>query len=105
MDVYKLNSGFTPRVLFQVYLPLMAGYLRQAYVNMIGMGMKLVITTEYLVQARDSLGKAVYTSAYFNEYAEIYAYALIMILLALLVSSLPAMIGRLGARIQKTDRP
>ena len=94
VDVYRMNSGFTLRVLFQVYLPLMAGYLKQAYVNAVGMGIKLAVTTEYLVQARDSLGKAVYSSAYFNEYAEIYAYALIMILLAVLVSELPKAIGR-----------
>ena len=94
VDVYRMNSGFTPRVLFQVYLPLMAGYLKQAYVNAVGMGIKLAVTTEYLVQARDSLGKAVYSSSYFNNYEEVYAYALIMILLAVLVSELPRWVGR-----------
>ena len=94
VDVYRMNSGFTPRVLFQVYLPLMAGYLKQAYVNAVGMGIKLAVTTEYLVQARDSLGKAVYSSSYFNNYEEVYAYALIMILLAVLVSELPKWIGK-----------
>ena len=93
LDVYRMNGGFSGRVLFQVYLPLMAGYLKQAYVNAVGMGIKLAVTTEYLVQARDSLGKAVYSSAYFNEYGEIYAYALIMILLAVIVSGLPVIIG------------
>ena len=95
MDVYRMNSGFTLRVLFSVYLPLMAGYLKQAYINAVGMGIKLAVTTEYLVQARDSLGKAVYSSAYFNEYDEIYAYALIMILLAVLVSAVPEAIKRI----------
>ena len=94
VDVYRMNSGFTLHILLQVYLPLMAGYLKQAYANAVGMGIKLVVTTEYLVQAKDSLGKAVYSSAYFNEYAEIYAYALIMILLAVLVSEVPKWIGK-----------
>ena len=93
VDVYRMNSGFNLRVLFQVYLPLMAGYLKQAYVNAVGMGIKLAVTTEYLVQARDSLGKAVYSSAYFSDYDEVYAYALIMILLAVAVSELPKVIG------------
>ena len=105
IDVYRMNSGFTPRVLFQVYLPLMAGYLKQAYINAVGMGVKLTVTTEYLVQTRDSLGKAIYSSSYFNEYADIYAYALIMILLALAVSELPAALGRLGARGHNGKRP
>jgi NitT/TauT family transport system permease protein len=99
VDVYRMNSGFTPRVLFQVYLPLMAGYLKQAYVNAVGMGIKLAVTTEYLVQARDSLGKAIYSSSYFNDYEEVYAYALIMILMAVLVSELPKAAGKLAETI------
>lgn len=98
IDVYRMNSSLTPRVLAEVYLPLMAGYLRQAWVNAAGMGLRLAITTEYLVQTRDSLGKAVYSSGYFNEYQDIYAYALIMILLILLVSGLPPFLGRLLRR-------
>ena len=101
IDVYRMNSGFNGRVLFRVYLPLMAGYLRQAYVNAVGMGIKLAVTTEYLVQARDSLGKAVYSSAYFNEYAEIYAYALIMILLALVVGAIPKWVGKTAGRLKQ----
>ena len=102
VDVYRMNGGFSPRVLFQVYLPLMTGYLKQAYVNAVGMGIKLAVTTEYLVQARDTLGKAVYTSAYFNEYAEIYAYALIMILLVVRVSALPGWIGKAADAYRKS---
>ena len=100
IDVYRMNSGFMPRVLFQVYLPLMAGYLKQAYVNAVGMGIKLAVTTEYLVQAKDSLGKAVYSSSYFVEYAEVYAYALIMILLAVLVSEAPKWIGKAYRKVR-----
>ena len=99
IDVYRLNSGFNLRVLFDVYLPLIAGYLRQAYANAVGMGLKLVVTTEYLVQTKNSLGKAVYSSSYFNEYQDIYAYALIMILLVLLVGELPAIWTRIREQV------
>ncbi len=89
LDVYRLNSGFNLEVLWNVHLPLMAGYLKQAYINAIGMGLKLVVSTEYLVQTKNSLGKAINTSIYFNEYQDIYAYALIMVLLVVLISELP----------------
>lgn len=94
IDVYRMNSAFNLRVLCSVHLPLMAGYLRQAYVSAVGMGLKLVVSAEYLVQTRDSLGKAIHSSTYFSEYQDIYAYALIMILLVLLVSEAPLAIGR-----------
>ncbi len=101
IDVYRMNANFNVRVLFQVYLPLMAGYLRQAWVNAAGMGVKLAVSTEYLVQTKNSLGKAVHTSGYFNEYQDIYAYALVMILLVLVVSEGPVWFGKLVAHMRK----
>ena len=95
IDVYRLYSDFNLRVLSMVYLPMMAGYLKQAYINAVGMGLKLVISTEYLVQTRNSLGKAINSSAYFNEYQDIYAYTLVMILLIVLISELPVWVSRL----------
>ncbi len=101
IDVYRMNSGFNWRVMGNVYLPLMAGYLRQAYVSAAGMGVKLAVSTEYLVQTRDSLGKAVHTSGYFNEYQDIYAYALVMILLVLLISEGPVLIGKIASALKR----
>jgi len=94
-DVYRLNSGFNANVFCHVHLPLISGYLKQAFFNAAGTGLKVVVSAEYLVQAKKSLGKAVYSSSYFLEYAEIYAYALIMVLLVLLVTELPFLFLRL----------
>ncbi len=105
MDVYRLNSRLTAQVLCRVHIPLMAGYLKQAYISAVGMGLKLVVSAEYLVQTRDSLGKAIYSSSYFNEYAEIYAYGLVMILLVLLVSELPLAAVRLWRRRKAPAEP
>ncbi len=98
LDVYRLEGDFGVGVLLKVHLPLMAGYLRQAYISAVGMGMKLVVSTEYLVQTRNSLGKAIHSSSYFNEYQDIYAYALIMVLLVLLVSELPVLVSTRRSR-------
>jgi hypothetical protein len=46
------------------------------------------------------LGKAIHSSSYFNEYQDIYAYALIMIALVLLVSELPPVHGKIRSLIQ-----
>ena len=89
IDVYRLNSGFNLQVLLRVYLPLMAGYLQQAYLNAVGMGLRMVVSAEYLVQVRDSLGKAVFDKNYNTDFDMVYAYALLMILLALALSVLP----------------
>ena len=104
-DVYRLNSDLNARVLWHVHLPMMAGYLRQAYVSAAGMALKLVVSSEYLVQTRDSLGKAVYSSSYFFEYADIYAYALLMVLLVLAVTELPVGLGKMVRAARRKTRP
>ena len=94
IDVYRMNGRFGFQVALHVYLPLISGYLKQAFVNAAGMGLKVVVSAEYLVQTKDSLGKAVYSSTYFSEYAEIYAYALIMVFLVLLITEVPGVLIR-----------
>ena len=95
LDVYRMNSSLNLRVLGNVHLPLMAGYLKQSWVNAVGMGLKVAVTTEYLVQSRNSLGKAVFSSLFNSEYAEIYAWALIMVLLILILTGIPPLIRKL----------
>jgi NitT/TauT family transport system permease protein len=97
VDVYRLESSFNLTVFLNVHLPLMAGYLKQAYISAVGMGLKLVVSTEYLVQTKHSLGKAIHSSSYFNEYQDIYAYALIMIFMVLLLSELPLWIMKMAS--------
>lgn len=100
LDIYRLNGSCTPYVLCNVHLPLMAGYLKQAYINAVGTGIKLIVSAEYLVQTKDSLGKAVNTSIYFSDYQDIYAYALIMILLVVILSEFPLFLLKLPKRRQ-----
>ena len=96
LDVYRINSGLNLRVLWRVHLPLMSGYLSQAWVNAAGMAVKLAVSAEYLVQTKNSLGKVINSEFYFGDFQDVYAYALIMILLVLLLSELPlALIRRL----------
>ena len=103
IDVYRMNSDFNLHILFAVYLPLMSGNLKQACINAVGMGIKLAVSMEYLMQTCNSLGKAVHSSSYFNEYQDIYTYTMIMILLILLVSEFPMWIGRKIRRRQQSD--
>ena len=101
IDVYRMNSGLNLTIVGRVYLPMISGYMKQAFINAAGMGLKVIVTSEYLVQTRDSLGKTIYTASYFNEYPEIYAYALIMIGLVLLLTGVPKILIRAAERSRK----
>ena len=98
IDVYRLDSSIRPSIIFRVYLPLISGYMQQAFVNACGMGMKVIVTAEYVVQIRDSLGKTVYDRVYAYEYPELFAYGLIMVLLVLLLTGIPSAVIRLAGR-------
>lgn len=92
IDVYRMNSGISLQVLFRIYLPLMSGYMKQAFVNAFGTGLKVIVTSEYLVQTRDSLGKAVFQNYKQLEYSRLYAYTFLMILLVIVLTGLPRLV-------------
>ena len=102
-DVYRLDSRTTPRIILRVYLPLISGYIRQAFVNACGMGLKVVVTAEYLVQTADSLGTAIHNQLDSLNYAELFAYALIMVLLVLVLTGIPALVMRLMEMQKKKE--
>lgn len=101
IDVYRMNSGLNLTIVSRVYIPMISGYMEQAYINAAGMGLKVIVTSEYLVQTRNSLGKIIYTASYFNEYPEIYAYALIMIGLVILLTGVPKLLINAAERRRK----
>ena len=104
IDVYRLNSRLNLKVLRHVHLPLMGGYLAQGWINAAGMGVKLAVSCEYLVQIKNSLGKAVYQSFSNVMYEETYAYALLMILLVVVLGELPLAIGRWVTRLREAKQ-
>ena len=105
IDVYSVNGSFSLRVFFRVHLPLISGYIRQSYISAAGTGIKVAVTSEYLVQSSNSLGKAVFSSFFFSEYADIYAYAIIMILLILFLTEFPEAVLRQINRKKEITMP
>ena len=103
IDVYRLDSSIRASIIFRVYLPLISGYMKQAFVNACGMGMKVIVTAEYVVQIRNSLGKTVYDRVYAYEYPELFAYGLIMVLLVMILTGVPAAIIRITNRARKEE--
>jgi len=103
IDVYRLDSRTSPRIILRVYLPMMSGYMKQAFVNACGTGLKVIVTAEYLVHTMRSLGQAVYLKLDALGYEEVFAYALIMALLVLVLTGIPALIVRIVNRQKKEE--
>ena len=91
-DVWRLNSNLNAKVILNVHLPLIKGYLKQAFVNSIGFGIKMIVTTEFVAGVRNTLGTAIFNSKVLIEYADIYAYSLILIIIVLLFEMIPNLV-------------
>jgi len=88
-DVWRLNSNLNLKVICNVHMPLIGGYLKQAFVNAIGLGIKMIVTTEFIAGVRNTLGVAIFDSKVLVEYTEIYAYAIILVLLVVFLEWVP----------------
>ncbi len=89
LDVYRLESSLSLRVIFFVHIPLISGYLRQAFSNAIGMGIKICVISEYIAGVNNTVGKDIMNSRIQIEFANLYAYAIIMVFLVLAVEAVP----------------
>ena len=103
LDVYKMNSKLTPRVIFNVHLPLVSSHSKEAYINSIGMAIKILITTEYLSGNNNVIGDAIINSMNALNYADIFAYSFILVILVIILELIPSLIHFIFIKI-KTKR-
>ena len=94
-DVWRLNSNLNLMVIFKVHLPLISGYLKQAIITAIGLGIKMIVTTEFIAGVRNTLGSAIFNSRADLEYAEIYAYGIILIIIVVVAELMPLAIVKI----------
>ena len=88
-DVWRLNSNLNPKVIMNVHLPLISGYLKQSFVNAIGLGIKMIVTTEFIAGVRNTLGVAIFDAKTQVEYSEIYAYGLLIVIIISIFELIP----------------
>lgn len=99
-DAYRLYSRTTPYILFRVHLPMISGYLKQAYTNAIGMGLKVIVTIGYVVGVKQSFGQEIVDSRILLEFDKIYAYGLLLIIMVSLFELLPKLIALVYNKIK-----
>lgn len=98
-DVWRLNSKLNSKVIFNVHLPLISGYLKQAFITAIGLGIKMIVTTEFIAGVRNTLGVAIFDAKTLVEYSTIYAYGLLLVIIVVLVEWLPFAVYKLIKKI------
>ncbi len=83
IDVYKLEDNHFLTGLTHCYLPLISKDIRTALLQSLGLGIKVLVMAEYLSQTRDSIGNELYLAKVNLQYDEVFAWTLLLIVLAL----------------------
>ena len=95
VNAYRLDTAFNLRVLFNIYLPLIGSSFTSAAISALGLGIKVVVTAEYICGSSNSLGRAIINCLNNLEYSKLYAYSIILIILILLIELIPRAIASL----------
>ena len=84
IDVYKLEDNNFFNGLIHCYLPLISKDIRTALLQSLGLGIKVLVMAEYLSQTKNSIGNYLYLAKVNLEYDKVFAWTIVLILLALI---------------------
>lgn len=70
------------------YLPLALPYIKTSFLQSFGLGFKVLIMAEFISQADQSIGKALYNSSISINYELVFAWSILIILIAYFIDSL-----------------
>ena len=85
VDVFKLEDNDPMDAIRYCYLPLIGPQIKSAMLQAAGLGIKVLVMAEYLAQTKDSVGNALYLAKVNLNYDEVFAWTLILILLAVVL--------------------
>ena len=101
IDSYKIESKLNFTIIRKIYLPLIQSSIKAVFVSSIGLGIKVLIMAEYLAGSSSSLGYAIKPAADNLDYAKVYAYCIIIVLLVLIIEYLPKLIIKISDLIKQ----
>jgi len=87
IDAYKLDSKLNIKILFKLYLPININKIKMLLIEGVGLGFKILLTSEYLNSKDGTLGSLLF-NAYQNniDMTEIYAYTILIVLISLIIT-------------------
>ncbi len=88
IDVYKLEDNHFFSGLVHCYLPLISSNIRNALLQALGLGIKVLVMAEFLSQTKNSIGNELYMAKVNIQYDQVFAWTLFLIILALLLELL-----------------
>ena len=105
IDVYRLHSSFNLKILFRVYLPLTFSSCKSAFLNSIGLGIKVCLSVEFICSMTNTLGFLIKNEINSLEgFTNVYAFLLILILISIILELIPILISYLYKKIKYREK-
>ncbi len=104
IDVYKLEDNHFLSGLTHCYLPLISKNIRTSLLQSLGLGIKVLVMAEYLAQTRDSIGNELYLAKVNLQYDEVFAWTLLLIILAIIFELLINRYKPITEKLKKTSK-
>lgn len=85
LDSTKLESNFNFRVLLDVYVPLALPSIVTSILQSFGLGLKVLVMSELIINPNNSIGKAIGEYASYGEMEYVFAWTIILIVIVLII--------------------
>ncbi len=94
LDVLKLNEGHIKESIKYIYFPILNEGLHVTLLQGIGLGIKVLVMSEYLMQTKHSIGKMIFQAKVMLHYDQVYLWTLLLIIMTMLIEFMTFMIKR-----------
>lgn len=88
IEVYQLDSKVNLEVVKLVYIPLIKESLYLGILQSIGIGIKVLVVTEFMVSTKNSIGQALIDEKNNLEFGNVFAYGVMLILIVVLLEKI-----------------
>lgn len=102
IDVYLLEDNHFFRGMKYCYLPLIQDGIKTALLQSAGLGIKVLVMAEYLSQTKKSIGNAIYLAKANLQFDQVFAWTILLILLAIGIEILIEKYGIIKKKVEKT---
>lgn len=82
IDIYHLEHHDSLLALKMLYLPLIKPYIILSLFQSLGLGLKVLVMSEYISQTKHSIGNSLYMSKTFLNYHEVFAWTILLIMIS-----------------------
>lgn len=104
MSVWRLESNFNLKVLTMIIFPLSKPFIKTAYFQSVGLGIKVLIMAEFVCATPNSIGQALVTNANNLNYDVVFAWSIIAIVLVVILENILRLFKERKETISTTEQ-